>query len=61
MVNDHELPDQQGMTTEVAGVVTEQQDEVKASTPEREQSREKEVAIEQFVKKCEAIKGSYTA
>ena len=61
MVNDHEQPEQKGVTTEVPGVVTEQPDEVETSTLQPfvgEQLHEKEVATEQFVKRCEAIKGS---
>ena len=61
MVNDHEQPQQKGVTIEVPGVVTEQPDEVETSTLQPlvgEQSREKEVATKQFVKRCKAIKGS---
>lgn len=66
MVNDHEQPDQKRVTTKVPGVVTEHPIEVEASTLQplvEEQSCEKEVVTEQFVKKCEAFKGNaiYTA
>lgn len=61
MVNDDEQPEQKGVTTEVPGVVTEQPDEVETSTLQPlvgKQSHEKEVATEQFLKRCKAIKGS---
>lgn len=62
--DDHEETDQKGVTTELPGadyVVTQQSDEAEANTSQPLAGEQPCENMQQFVNKCEAIKGNCTA